>query len=81
MNGLIGTTVERNEFKNVSIVILAYLLDLPRFCTCMCCFCCNYKPNSNFFFFFFFEVDSLPNPKACNDFLLEQTNNMEILSM
>ena len=33
MNGLIGTTVERNEFKNVSIVILAYILDLPKFCT------------------------------------------------
>jgi hypothetical protein len=33
MNGLIGTTVERDEFKNVSIVILCYLMDLPFFCT------------------------------------------------
>jgi hypothetical protein len=33
MNGLIGTTVERNEFKNVSIVILTYLLDLQNLCT------------------------------------------------
>jgi hypothetical protein len=33
MAGLIGTTVELQEFKNVSIVILCYLSNLPMFCT------------------------------------------------